>query len=193
LPEVLRSLNESERRALEERLVHPDRVVWTDAAIEHLLEEGVQGKPFADALLRARGDAELLLRLLLDSGDSEEMIRVLLGRNDDGLLQLRLLSALGSEALERVCRSSWPRPSVYLRNWLIGTLEDGSFESLRDRQPAFDRMVECIGAPFAERLRTIVRERYGASCVAAYLLLRRQPIGSLPDPSLEGEAKRWLR
>ncbi len=207
VPEPWASLGTNRRGSLETRLAHPDSLVWTDAALEACLR-GEGAKAFADALLRSPGGTwrRILVRLLLDAGAPEEVARVVAGSNSDGMLQLRLLDELSrppgveeprgrATALVLVTRHRWParETSTYLRDWLVGSLEDGSFELLErvERRGVFERLAQVIDDSMRERLGRIVAERDGASCAAAYLLLRKRE--GEPTPELAGEAKRWWR
>lgn len=209
LPAPFADLNARDRSeaTLETRLAHPDALVWTDAAVEACLR-GEGARAFADAVLRG-GRRDVPVRLLLESGDRDEIARVIAGSNDDGLLQLRLLDELSrppgveevrgrAAALAALSRRRWPasETSAYLRDWLVGCLEDGSFDLLEDRRPAFECIAQACDASIRDRLGRIVRDRDGASCAAAYLILRRldgAPLEADPDPSLVPEAKRWRR
>ncbi|MBI2899915.1 MAG: hypothetical protein HYY17_07005 [Planctomycetes bacterium] len=211
LPAALARLNgmERERSSLESRLTHPDVLVWTDAALEAWTRDG-NGAIFADALLRGPRGAfrETLVRLLLESGDRDESARVVV-ESADGLLQIRLLDELshppGAEEMrgrahalvllarqKRGIRAGGP----YLRDWLVGCLEDGSFDLVGpgERRPAFDRISHAADGSVRDRLCRVIRDREGASCAAAYLIVRRldgEPLEAGPDPSLAPEAKRW--
>lgn len=178
---------------LDERLSHPDRVVWLDAAIESCLHR-LDGRIFADALLR--GSELPLLRLLLLSGDRNEIARVAV-ETEDPVLQLQLLDELTREdrtdAFRRICARRWAteQTSPYLRTWLIDRLEDGTFEALSDRRSEFRRLAQVADASCRARLRRIVEEQDGVACAAAYLILRRH-LDREPDAAIVPEAKRWI-
>ena len=207
LPSALQTLNDAKRGAppVPDRLAHPDAVVWADAVVESLLRQGVRARVFGDALERCGSEAgplrDLWIRFLLDAGDLDEVAR--LAVEGTGFLPLRLLDELGriegkSGALLRVARRIRPGrgTGVYLRDWLAGSLEDGSFEDLPvdDRRVAYERMGRAIDASFRDRLARVVASGEGASCAAAYLILRRlegEPLDAAPDAGLAPEAKRW--
>lgn len=190
VPSKLENLRSS--APVEERLSHPDRTVWIDAAIEACLAR-LEGRIFADALLRSPGSELPLLKLLLLSGDRNESARVVV-ETEDALLQLRLLDELTREdrtdALRRICARRWPmdRTSSYLRSWLVDRLEDGTFAGNRDE---FRKIAQAADASCAARLRRIVEEQEGVGCAAAYLILTKQTDRD-PDLSVVPEAKRWI-
>ncbi len=207
LPPALQILNDAKQGSspVQDRLAHPDAVVWADAVVESILRRGVQARVFADALERRGAEAgplgDLLIRFLLDAGDLDEVARSAV--DGTGLLQLRLLDELArvegkGGALARVARRSRPGrgESVYLRDWIVGSLEDASFEELTadDRPVVYERMSRVVDASFRDRLADIVLRREGVSCAAAWLLLRRidgEAVEAVPDPALAPEAKRW--
>ncbi len=208
-PRELIRLNETPRG----RLAHPDLLVWMDAVIESMMEQGIQGRLFSDALLRwyqdRRALREPLLELLFAAGDPGEIVRTILEVSEEGLFRGAILNRfvrLESEShpagparvLLWMTRPSWAGYSIgpYLKDYLVRALETGIFDLLseQDQRSPFKRMLRVLDPSHFNRLARVLEEREGCSGVAAWLLLRRfegVPRGGYPRKSRIPVAKRW--
>ena len=209
LPRDLRRLNES-RGALSERLSHPDLLVWTDAAVERILKEGVEASLFSDALLRSyRVRQELrdpLLDLLFETGNPRELVRTVLNISEDGLFRQAILDRWeGSGSLRDRARvltwmtmSDWVGFEIgpYLKDYLVRCLEDSIFDLLssEDQREPFERMIRFLDKTHWERLGRIVESGRGVSVSAAWFVLCHlsgNPREGFPRREQGDIAKKW--